>query len=342
MEIIKFNEIQTRRKHLLSLSIYKMLDTYRPFEVYFKAFKNILPELSTKQTIFDIRVYFDYSCHKEIEPFIKEYPAIEFYKFNYPKLRTGDYHHGVFGKLLGYYPIFHDYYDYEYIYVTDVLFEFKWYEFDDINFVIDKKIDTFYYLLPKSHEKKNKIKLPLLTKIKIDKSLFDNYLNDIVNGLFDDYITNMLNDVKYLVTYHYDVKFPYGMDSYFINNIAYDQLLNGTVYVRITYDILRLLITMFKVNYNKIYNMPKRSKDILDELRKLSEIKYNLNDKAFKGTIISLIVKFINKFGRDEFKNLFLDNQHQAIELFYDFIDKNKDKVNNNTLHRLSEIIKLK
>jgi len=341
MEIIKFNEIQTRRKHLLSLSIYKMLDTYRPFEVYFNSFKNILPELSTKQTIFDIRVYFDFSCHKEIEPYIKEYPAIEFYKFNFPKLRIGEYHHGIFGKLLGYYPIFQDYFNYEYIYVTDVLFEFKWYEFETINFIIDNNIDTFYYLLPK-REEKDKISLPLLTKIKIEKSILDKFLNDIFNGFYNNIINTWLNNNNYLVIYNYDVKFPYGMDIYFINNIVYDKLTNGTVYAKISYDLLRLLTNMFKLNYTKIYNMPKRSKDILDQIKKLSEVKYNLEDKNIKGTIISLIVKFINKFGRDDFLKLFFEKQHRSISLFYKFIDKNIDKINNNTLYQLSEVIKLK
>jgi len=341
MEIIKFNEIKTRRKHLLSLSIYKMLDTYRPFEVYFDSFKKIISELSTKQTIFDIRVYFDYSCHKEIEPFIKEYPLIEFYKFNFPRLRISEYHHGVFGKLIGYYPIFQDYFNYEYIYVTDVLFEYKWYRFNDINFVLDNKINTYFYLLPKGEEK-NKISLPLLTNIKINKLIFDSYITSIANGKYNDYIHKMLSEAKYSVTYNYDVKFPYGMDIYFINNIVYDNLYSGSVYARISYDLLRFISLLFKANYTKIYNLPKRSKDILEEIKKLSEIKFNSDDNTIKGTIISLIVKFINKYGRDDFLKLFYENQQKVIALFYIFIDKNKEKVNNDTLYELSELIKLK
>jgi len=341
MEIIKYKEIQTRKKHLISLSIYKMLDTYRPFDIYLDGFKKILPYLSTNQDIFDIRVYFENSCQKEVEPFITEYPKIEFYKFNYPKLRISNYHHGVFGKLIGYYPLFYDYYNYEYIYITDVLFAPKWYNLESIKFIIDNKIDTYFYSLPKGEEK-NKISLPLVTKIKLDKSFIDNYLHDIVNEKYNQHINDMITDPNFVVSYNYDVKFPYGMDNYFINEIVYDKLCSGSVYVKIAFDLIRLIKGMFKTNQNKIYNLDKKSKDILDELKKLVEIKNNSDDKTIKGTIISLIVKFIDKYGRDDFLNLFEENQKKVIILFYKYIDKNIDKVNTNTLYELSYLEKLK
>jgi len=99
---------------------------------------------------------------------------------------------------------------------------------------------------------------------------------------------------------------------------------------------------MYKLNYDRIYKMDQRSKDILEELRKLSEIKFNTDDKVIRGTIITLIVKFINKFGRHEFLKLFRDQAQSVISLFYKYIDNNKEKVDNNTLSELSEIIKLK
>lgn len=341
MEITKYNEINNRKKHLISISIYKMLDTYRPFEVYLNGLKKILPFLTTNQELFDIRVYFDNSCHKEVETCIKEYPNTEFYRFNYPKLRINDYHHGVFGKLLGQYPLFKDYYNYEYIYIHDVIHRPEWIDFKSINYIIENKIDTFFYLLP-TGEEKNKISLPLLTKIKLDQSIFDNYLIDITNGKYNDLIHKMLTGPNFLVSYNYDVKFPYGMDSYFLNEIIYDKLCSGSVYVKITYDLLRLIHAMYKLNYDRIYKMDQRSKDILEELRKLSEIKFNTDDKVIRGTIITLIVKFINKFGRHEFLKLFRDSAQSVISLFYKYIDNNKEKVDNNTLSELSEIIKLK
>jgi len=339
MEIIKYNEINTRKKHLISLSIYKMLDTYRPFEIYLNNFKLLIPFFSNNQ-IFDVRVYFDNSCHKDIESYIKKYPNIEFYKCNYHKLRINDYHHGVFGKLLGYLPLFEKS-NYEYIYINDVLHKSDWIDFKSINFMIENKIDTYFYLLPRGEEK-NKISLPLLTRIKLDQYIIDNFLNDITIGKYNDVIHKMITSPNFLVSYNYDIKFPYGMDSYFINEIIYDKLCSGSVYVKITYDLLRLIHNMYKLNYDKIYKMDQRSRDLLDELRKLSEIKYNTDDQVIRGTIISLIIKFIDKFGRHEFVKLFGEKEQTVIRLFYKFIDNNKDKINSNTLTELSEIIKLK
>jgi hypothetical protein len=340
MEIIKYYEIHTRRKYLISFSIFKMLDTYRPFDIYLNSFKNILSFLTTNQKLFDIRVYFDNSCHKDIEKYITEYSKTEFYRCNYQQFRINEYHHGVFGKLLAWLPLF-DKSDYEYLYIHDVLHRPDWIDFNSINFIIENKIDTYFYLLPRGEEK-NKISLPLLTKIKLDKLILDNYLNDIITGKYNKLISDLILGPNFLVSYNYDVKFPYGMDSYFINEIVYDKLCSGSVYVKITYDLLRLIHSMYKLNYDKIYKMDLRSKNILEELRKLSEIKFNTDDKHIKASIVTLLVKFIDKFGRHEFMKLFDENQQKVIILFYNFIDDNKDKVNNNTLSELSEIIKLK
>ena len=339
MEIIKYNEIHNPKKHLISFSIYKMLDAYRPFENYFDNFKLLLPIL-TKNQLFDTRVYFDNSCHKDIKPYIKEYSNIEFYRVNYQNLRISNYHHGILGRLFGFLPLFEKN-NYEYIYITDVLFKPEWNDFNSIDLIINNKVDTFFYLLPKGDEK-NKISLPLLTRIKLDKLIIDNFLIDITLGKYNDLIHSIITDKKFLLSYNYDVKFPDGMDLYFINNFMYDKLCSGSVYVKITYDLLRLIHSMYKLNYDKIYKMDQRSKDLLDELRKLSEIKFNTNDTIIKSTIIGLIVKFIDKFGRPEFLKLFNENEKKVISLFYKFIDNNKDKINTNSLSNLSEIIRLK
>ena len=144
-----------------------------------------------------------------------------------------------------------------------------------------------------------------------------------------------------MVTYNYKVLFPYGMENYFINDIIIDKLTNGTVYIEINYNILELINNLYKFNFNKIHKMDIRSRDIFNELKKLSELLYNLNDDyinddKIKSSIITLIIKFIDKFGRNNFLNIFDNLQQKVIELFYKFIDKNK------TLSELSEFIKIK
>ena len=140
MEIIKYNEILNKKKHLFSVSFFKMLDNYRPFDKYYNSFKLLMPFLGKNMDLFDVRIYYDISVENEIKSYIEEYSMIEFYKCNYQKLRIKEYHHGEFGKILGYLPLFYDPYSYEYVYITDVLFRPEWINFNDINFVIKNKI----------------------------------------------------------------------------------------------------------------------------------------------------------------------------------------------------------
>jgi hypothetical protein len=78
MEIIKYNEILTRKKHLLSLSIVKMKGPYREFDKYTRALDNILNHTHNNSYGFDVRVYFDDSCSNELQILIDKYKDVEF------------------------------------------------------------------------------------------------------------------------------------------------------------------------------------------------------------------------------------------------------------------------
>ena len=185
MEIIKYNEIFKKKKYLLSFSIYKMLDSYQPFDIYFNSFKSFL---NIKQDIFDIRIYFDYSVNNEIKNYINTNKDFEFYNFNYDKLRIGDYHHGVFAKFANFLSLTKEYSsEYEYVYLVDVLYNHKLINWDRINFIIKNNIDTFYHYFPKG-DNKYKISLPLLTRKKIDVFLMNKYMNDIFIKKYDNII----------------------------------------------------------------------------------------------------------------------------------------------------------
>ena len=65
LEIIKYNEIKyyNRKKILLSISIFKMNNSYRKFDKYFNDLITILNHYYSYKNI-NIRVYFDDSCNK--------------------------------------------------------------------------------------------------------------------------------------------------------------------------------------------------------------------------------------------------------------------------------------
>ena len=99
MEITKVNEITNRKNNLISMSIFKMEESYRDFDKYKRHLLNLLNFLYPIKSNFDVRVYFDDSCIDELLLIAKEFPNFEFYKFNYSKMKNGNYHLGVLGTL---------------------------------------------------------------------------------------------------------------------------------------------------------------------------------------------------------------------------------------------------
>jgi hypothetical protein len=87
LEIIKYNEIKySNKKILLSISIFKMYQSYRKFDKYYNGLINLINKYYTNSQI-NIRVYFDDSCVEEINSLLKKFPNVEFYKYNCPSLK---------------------------------------------------------------------------------------------------------------------------------------------------------------------------------------------------------------------------------------------------------------
>lgn len=344
MEIIKYNEIFKRKKNLISLVIFKMLDVDKNFSSYLNSLKKTL-DYFKDSNIFDIRVYYDESCSNEIEKIKKEYLNVEFYKFNYPLLRVSIFHDGIFGSLLSLFPLTENLY--EYVYITNIRHSIELYNNEIVDDVLKNNIDTCFDSLPndtKLYNNNNQynIELPLLTRIKLDKTIFDTFINDIVINKHEDLINKILTSKDYEYFYNYKVKYPYGMDKYFLNKIIYDKLTVGPTYINVSYDLYRMIDHIYRFNYYKIHKFNEREKSILEELKQLSFLNKTNSDTKIKGQIINLIVKFIDKYGRENLLKLFDENQRQVLNKLYKYIDKNIEKINNNNLYNLNEIIRIK
>jgi len=178
MEITKYNEIKSRKKNLISLVIFRMLDEYREFEKYLYHFNLLIRHLVNNTYDFDIRVYFDDSCHKDIESYITEFKEIEFYKFNFPPLRLGKHHNGTFGALVRLLPIFETEDKYEYIYIDDIDIPIEWVNWEIVDFIQKNNVDTYLYSLLGHNKPWTNIKnayniaYPLITRIKLSKNIF--------------------------------------------------------------------------------------------------------------------------------------------------------------------------
>jgi hypothetical protein len=337
MEIIKYNEIFKRQKHLLSLSIFKIKGPYRPFEKYIRFLDRLLNHVYNNKSNFDIRVYFDDSCSKELKPIIDKYKNVEFYKFNYPPLRIGPYHDGTFGSLIRLLPIFENptflktvndhVYDYIWIDDIDILPSAL-----DLNFVNNYGINKFNtiflsifcYKRPWIKDNYN-MNFPLITNIKLDPKIFNKFLDDLANNRFPEVIEQILKFRPDRYKYDYPVKHPYGMDEYFTNYIIYDKLIKYNTYVIYQTDITKLLKKIIITKQIDKYN-----KDIINKLLELHEVSYKSEDIIIKRDINNTYIKLFNKINKENILKLLDEFDINCYNEFIDFLKRYDMKDINN------------
>jgi len=337
MEIIKYNEIFKRQKHLLSLSIFKIKGPYRPFEKYIRFLDRLLNHIYNNKTNFDIRVYFDDSCSKELKLIIDKYKNVEFYKFNYPPLRVGPYHNGTFGSLVRLLPIFENptflktvndhVYDYIWIDDIDILPSAL-----DLNFVNDYGINKFNtiflsifcYKRPWIKDNYN-MNFPLITNIKLDPKIFNKFIDDLANNRFPEVIEQILKFRPDRYKYDYPVRHPYGMDEYFTNYIIYDKLIKYNTYIIYQTDITKLLKKIIITKQIDKYN-----KDIINKLLELHEVSYKLEDIIIKRDINNTYIKLFNKINKENILKLLDEFDKNCYNEFIDFLKRYDMKDINN------------
>jgi hypothetical protein len=341
MEIIKYNTIQNRKRNLVSLSIFKMIDGYRNFNIYLNYLEKILNYFKQNKSLsLDLRIYFDHSCENEIKKYIDQNPLVEFYKFNYPPLRIGEFHNGTFGTLARLLPLFNDQHnyskDYDYVWIDDIDISPENIQDQQIDYLYKNEINTFYsslfcYYKPWNNVKYEKYNLnfPLITNIKIPAWIFNNYISNIATGKYKNIVDSILEYRKDRYKYNYDIKFPYGMDEYFTNNIIFTQLCEKITFVRYDIEISRILT---KIYYTKI--LEPKDKEILKSLLKLSETSYKNTNIKIKKEINNTFIKLFNKIDRNKMQKYFNAttelNEMNCVNEFYDFMNKYKiDDINN-------------
>jgi hypothetical protein len=342
IEIEIYNPIKNRNKNLLSVSIFKMKGPYRSFDKYLNYLKKLIDtyHVQIKNSNFDMRIYFDYSCKNEIKQLIEKYKQIEFYEYNYKPLRIGEFHNGTFGSIIRLLPIF-DKNDtmYEYIWINDIdVLELDFSLLKDFK-INNQKFNTiiytfFCYNRPWTNSNYS-LSFPLITNIKLDMNILLNFLNDLVNNKYKNVIDKILLYRNDRYKYDNNIKFPYGMDEYFINNIIYNDLTKNKAYINYNYEITRLLRKIKFLNIIK----DNRNNEIIDELLKLENILWITNDLKIKNQIINTYIKLVNKIGLQNMKHYFsLINEESCIDGFFEYI-KN---VNLQTINNFYKIIPIK
>jgi len=331
MEIIKTNEIKNRTKNLISMSIFKAYDYENEFNKRFNTFLDKLEmfTLKLKKIDFDLRIYYDFSTEELIKPIIKKYQQFDFYYFNYQPLRVGNQHDGFFGIMARLLPLFEK--EYDYIKLQDFMSE------SSINkeLILKKhnNIDTLFYSIENFHTYyPNNRKYPiisggLITRNKLPMSIFNNFLNDLINEKYRNiilYILNFRND-----TYKYGIgtKFAFGMDEYFLNTIAYKYIITENTYIMIGIDIVYIIKQIIKY----VINIEKRDMELFNLIIETQKLMKEDNDNK---EILKTYIQIAKKIGRESLLTYIynsrgnsqrIDKDKKEINVFYDYINSHKE-----------------
>lgn len=331
MEIIKYNELKDRKKILLSVSIFKMLRTYRKFYNY-SEYLSIIINLYASSTHIDIRVYFDDSCLSELNSFIKKYKNVEFYKFNYQQLRIDKYHEGTFGSFIRFLPIHEN--EYEFIWISD-LEPYKFFLDNNLLTKINNnEINTIFYSKPYYGtpwiDKNNDypiINMFIITNQKIPIEIFNTYLTDLISNKYNEIKKKLM---KYRQSYYHNLdiidKFPYGMDEYYSNNIIYNYLYTKKTWV--IYDVNPILLI------KKIKNNTELIKMMYDLCNDL----YKTNDQQIIKNMIYTIKSLIKKVGEDTLLNYFESFSKEQASLKYIIDLLMEENINTNSFDQIKQI----
>jgi len=335
MEIVKYNEIHNRRKNLLSLSIFKIIGPYRDFSKYTNSLERLLIHTHNNIYNFDVRVYFDDSCHDKVKFFINKFKNVEFYKFNYPPLRIREFHDGTFGSLIRLLPIFEhhssDGHSYKNIWIDDIDTLPKYLNLNDINKKEINGFNTYFSSLfcyskrwIKSKHNYN-MNFPLITNLKLDPKIFFKYIDDLANNKYKDIVEDILKFRPDRYKYDYPVRHPYGMDEYFTNNIIYDELTKYSTYVSYQVEITPLLK---EISYTE--GIDNNYKEILKSLLDLHYLSYKATDLKTITNINNTYIKLFNKLDKQKLYSILDDKTLNCIKEYIEFLNKYDMKDINN------------
>jgi len=302
------------KKNLISCSFFKMYNKgYKDFNLYINGLKKLYNYVN-KINNYTIRLFIDNTIFKDKELMIKikKMNKIELvlYECKNLLLEGTDYHEGLFGTLVRFFPIF-DFpnNDGKNIVLSDI---------DDIAIVNNiKELDIIYknnkvkdiYILKKGNIGKNilfnynpykniltpySITCHLISFLRINNKVIIDFINMVndntnVNEKYS-YYYDIMKDLKNLNNKKYNSKFIFGVDEYFINKTLTEYLIDNRLPIAINFKFEITSIIYYILQYYSHINKIK----------------------------IKLLDKILNKI----LKNIKLENKHLSILEKYEIIDK--------------------
>ena len=266
LKTIKECKINSSYDTLISCSLFAMESSYRNFDAYIQRMYGWVHRIP--KTAY-IRLYVDASVLDK-EYFLKfmskneNNNALEVILYEFPDFVKNEiYHDGTFGTIVRFLPFYGKPFvpkHIKYIWSSDVDMPSYIFNYQNITDMKKNKADVSYYAFscyPKRWVKDVEFpigagKIITSTKIKYNFKDFENFLNDILKGKYDEdkdevikFYNENINSKRPLKNIKY---FPYGFDELFVNEFLSPVFAKHkrVIYLNISLESLRRYPSIFK------------------------------------------------------------------------------------------------
>lgn len=308
-----------RYKICISMSLFKLVTSYRDFSVYIDGLNSIIQNIKYNlyfRLYVDKSVLEDTSFQKLLE---KNIPNLEIYRYEDKRFLSEDgiHHDGVFGMMARFLALFDRKIKADYIWVSDVDLKLNQFNFSFLK-KMEKTRSTIFY---ESYGCYNKVWIPETVDFPIlnykivfknglyfPKSNFDNFLRDVYQGVYKDVVlkikNKMLNSGQENKTVGVE-NFIYGLDEYYTNKVLFTEIVSHR---RLIYNDINL----YPFKYIEGISLNQEI-----EKKLVNEIKLNPFNLKFKKDLIKIYEDVYNQYVE---KNLYdMDQNPRLVKCIENF-----------------------
>ena len=323
----------------LSVSLFRMQSSYKPFEKYITMFERIL------KTIFSqayVRLYVDKSAMQEPAFQVlmnKKYSNLEVYRFEDKRflLDDGIHHDGTFGSIARFLALFDKSIKATYVWIADADLNPQDFNYNLIRDMKKARASVSYasrgcydkYWIPQE------VDFPIINyKVVVRKNV--NCSFEKFNNFLDEVHANMYSDVKdkiEAIVNRPDAKrkmlgikqFIYGFDELYSNGVLYKDLVNHR----------RLILDDLQLNYLSYFKEIPIDRELAEKYSK--QMYYGVKSKELKKKVIKFYENLYDEIIEKDLMKVF-DN-HPRLKTCINEFNMYKDKINMNEINLFAYIV---
>ena len=325
-----FNINYKIKKNLICCAFFKMYNKgYKDFSIYIKGIYIMYNHVIHKIKNYSIRLFIDNSIYKDenIMKILKKMNKLEIVVYECPQLllKNKNYHEGLFGTLIRFFPMF-DFpnNDAKNVITTDIDdIAFKT-VFDTINNMIqNKKIKDIYLVKIGNISKNVKYKYNPYKNIITPYSIAQSFVSflRLKNNVIIDFINNVKKSNR-IYSYYYEMikddifnkelmqkfnkstNFVYGIDEYFVNKTVTEYLIDNKLAFAISTKF-EIISPLYYILDKQIYKTPQQIILLNKLIDKILKFVFSYEHKHSN--------KFIIKNNYKDIKNKSLENKYKLI-----------------------------